>query len=199
MNTIGYKVTFNSSILEIGKEVLMEQLLGAFAMFGIFILIIVLGIYIAISIFLNKFNKLVYGKGTAMAWIPVFNVYLLGKLTINKIVGWSLVICIFLTGTYTITFNGVEKVYTILPGSIKSIVSTLYNLAVLGLLIYAIVKYNRLKKNGVHNNLQQPQQYQQIVSQPQQPVANQMQGTFTQNTNYSNGQDQVNSQNNQDI
>lgn len=43
---------------------------------------------------------------------------------------------------------------------------------------------------------QQVSQYQQPVSQPQQPIANQMQGTFTQNTNYPNGQDQMNNQNN---
>lgn len=43
---------------------------------------------------------------------------------------------------------------------------------------------------------QQVSQYQQSVSQPQQPIANQMQGTFTQNTNYPNGQDQMNNQNN---
>ena len=139
-------------------------------MFGIFILIIVLGIYIAISIFLNKFNKLVYGKGTAMAWIPIFNTYLLGKLAINKIVGWILVICIFLTGTRTTTINGVETTHTILPESINSVVTILYNLATLSLLIYAIIKYNRLKKNGVKNNIQQPQQY-QPVSQPQQFIA----------------------------
>lgn len=190
----------------------MEQLFGTLAMFGIFILIIVLGIYIAISIFLNKFNKLVYGKGTAMAWIPIFNIYLLGKLAINKIVGWILVVCIFLTGTYTTTFNGVETTHTILPENISSVVSTLYNLAILGLLIYAIVKYNRLKKMDVKNNIQQPQQYQQTeqpqinqsqqtqyqqpVSQPQQSVTNQMQSNFTQNANYPNGQGQVNNQNN---
>lgn len=151
----------------------MEQLFGTLAMFGIFILIIVLGIYIAISIFLNKFNKLVYGKGTAMAWIPIFNIYLLGKLAINKIVGWILVVCIFLTGTYTTTFNGVETTHTILAENISSVVSTLYNLAILGLLIYAIVKYNRLKKMDVKNNIQQPQQYQQT----EQPQINQSQQT----------------------
>ena len=35
----------------------MESLLGALAAFGIFILLIVIGIYVAQAIFLNKFNK----------------------------------------------------------------------------------------------------------------------------------------------
>ena len=78
----------------------MENFLAAFAAFGIFIFLIIIGIYVAQAIFLNKFNKLVHGKGTALAWIPICNIYLLGKLTINKIVGWVLVACILITGTY---------------------------------------------------------------------------------------------------
>lgn len=124
----------------------MESLLGAMAGFLIVILLVVLAIYIASAIFLNKFNKLVYGKGTPMCWIPIANIYLLGKLTVNKVVGWILVACVLLTGEYTTTINGVETVHNILPESISSVVSTLYGIAVLGLFIYAIVKYNKIKK-----------------------------------------------------
>ena len=48
------------------------------------LLVIALIIYICTAIFLNKFNKLKYGKGTFMAWIPVFQQYLVGKLAIIK-------------------------------------------------------------------------------------------------------------------
>lgn len=123
------------------------ELLGVLAGFLVIILLITLAIYIGISIFLNKFNKLVYGKGTVMCWIPIANVYLLGKLAINKLVGWILVACLFLTGKYTLTINGVETVYTLLPEVINSIISNLYSITVLILLIYAIVKYNKLKTN----------------------------------------------------
>ena len=152
----------------------MESLLLALFSVAIFFLIIGLAFYIAIAIFLNKFNKLVYGKGTAMAWIPVFNVYLLGKLTVNKLVGWILVICSFLTGTYTTTVNGVETTHTILPKGISSVVSTIYGLAVLGLFIYAIIKYNKLKKEGKVSEQITSQQYtQSTINQqnvPQQPI-----------------------------
>ena len=123
------------------------EVLGALAGFLVVILLIILAIYIAIAVFLNKFNKLVYGKGTAKSWIPIANVYLLGKLTVNKFVGWILVACIILTGRLTITVNGIKTVYTLLPESINSIVSSLYNITVIVLFIYAIVKYNKLKKN----------------------------------------------------
>ena len=119
------------------------QALGTYL---VIILIVVLAIYIAVSIFLNKFNKLVYGTGTALAWIPICNVYLLGKLTFNKIVGWVLVACIFLTASYSTTINGVTKTYTILPSNISDTVEDIYGLAVFILLIYAIIKYNKLKK-----------------------------------------------------
>lgn len=124
----------------------MEELLAALAGFVIIVFVIVIAIYIACARFLSKFNKLVYGKGTALAWIPIANVYLLGKLTINKVAGWVLVACSLLSGTYTTTINGIETTHTILPEGISWLVSTVYSIAVLVLFIYAIIKYNQLKK-----------------------------------------------------
>lgn len=97
-----------------------------------------------------------------MAWIPIFDIYLLGKLTINKLVGWALVICAFLTSTYTTTINGVESSGGILPEGIRNVVSIIYGFVVLGLFIYAIVKYNKLKKEKV-NGVSQQNVYQQPI------------------------------------
>lgn len=123
----------------------MAGLIQMLFAFTIIIFIVIIAVYVVQGIFLNKLNKLIYGKSTPMAWIPIANTYLLGKLTINKTVGWILVACIFLTGTFTTTINGVEKSYTILPENINSIISPLYSLSIIVLLIYAIVKYNKLK------------------------------------------------------
>lgn len=119
-------------------------------LFGIliFVLIIAVAIYILISIFLNKMNKQIYGKGTALAFIPICNIYLLGKLTVGKWLGWILVGCVFLNATFTTEVNGVEKSYTILPASISSLVSGIYSLCVFILFIYAIIKY----KSGKESN-----------------------------------------------
>ena len=128
------------------------------ATYLIIFLVIVIVIYIAIGIFLNKFNKLKYGKGTPMAFIPLVNIYLLGKLTISKPVGLILVFIPLLTGTFTTNINGVENTYTLLPADINSKVNTVYNLVTLGLLIYAIVLYFKLKKeqkNGTYINEQE--------------------------------------------
>ena len=129
---------------------LFEQMLAQVMWLAILILaiiaIFVIGIYVLEGIFLTKFNKLVYKKGTPMAWIPIVNLYLLGKLTFNKIVGWILVIALFLNVRFTVTIGNQTISKSLLPDSIASIFSVVYNLAVLGIFIYAIIKYFNLKK-----------------------------------------------------
>lgn len=121
----------------------------------IIFIIIFIAIYIAVGIFLNKFNKLVYGKGTPMAFIPIVNIYLLGKLTVGKPVGLILVFVPFLTGTLTTNINGVENTYTLLPADISNKISMIVNIVTFGLFIYAIFLYFKLKKeknNGSYEN-----------------------------------------------
>ena len=126
----------------------MEGLAGTLLAFGTIVLVVAIVIYVVMEIELNMLNKIMYGKGTALAWIPICNTYLLGKLTVNKLVGWILAICIFVTGSFTTTVDGVEKVYSLLLANISSTVSTIYGLVVFGLFIYAIVKYNQLKNKS---------------------------------------------------
>ena len=112
---------------------------------GFLFIIFVIVMYVAQSIFLNKFHQLVRGKKTALAWIPICNIYLLGSLTINKIAGWILVACLFLTGIYSLTINGVKTTYSILPPNVGKIVSSLYDIVIFALFIYAIFKYFKIK------------------------------------------------------
>lgn len=77
------------------------------ATWAIVILILIFIIYVVQAIFLSKFNKLKNGYGTAMGLVPIANIYLLGKLTFNKIVGWLLVVLIFSTSTLTIAQKNV--------------------------------------------------------------------------------------------
>ena len=140
---------------------------GIIIIFLILLLALVIGLYIAIATFLNKFNVLVEGRTTALAWIPVCNVYLLGKLAINKIVGWILVASFLLTSTITTEFDGVENTYSILPESVAPIFSIFHSFATIGIFIYAIIKYNNLKKFRFNQQFQQPypQQFQQPYPQ----------------------------------
>lgn len=152
------------------------------------ILIFVIVLYVLQGIFLFKFNKLVYGRGTALAWLPICNIYLLGKLTFNSTVGWCFVVMSFLTTRFSITIDGVEKTYAILPQSICS----LYSVVVLGVFVYAIAKYVELKKS-VSVESQQVQGMTQSQNVVQNNQVNNMQQT--QNIQQSN----QNNINNQDI
>ena len=134
------------------------------ATYLIILLVIVIVIYIVIGIFLNKLNKLKYGKGTPMAFIPFVNIYLLGKLTISKTVGLILVFVPLLTGTFTTNLNGEENTYSILPADISSKINSVVSLVTLGLLIYAIVLYYRLKKEKKSGT--------NVVTQEKSPLVN---------------------------
>lgn len=120
-----------------------DNMLAAFA------ILILIVLYVIQGIVLTKLNKIMNGKGTPMAWIPIANIYLLGKLTINKLAGWGLLVCILLTGTYTITFNNIQRVYTLFPNEIKEKIFIVFDIVTFVLFIYAIYKYFKLKKDKV--------------------------------------------------
>lgn len=146
-------------------------------MLGLMLLLLgsLITIYIVCSKFLSNFNKLKYGKGTILAWLPFTSIYLMGKLAFNNLVGWGLLVICILSSSYTVTVNGVETVQTIAPASIQGPLSKIYPFLNLGVLVCCILKYNKLKKYGVppmkntfvEKNLQ-PVQSQPMV-QPVQP------------------------------
>lgn len=124
----------------------MDGVLQFFMAYTIVFLIIAIAIYVAVGIFLNKLNKLIYGKGTPMAFIPLVNTYLLGKLTVGKPVGLILVFATLITGTFTTNVDGVENSYTLFSADVSSKISTIVNIVIFGLFIYAIFLYFKLKK-----------------------------------------------------
>ena len=152
-------------------------------MLGIMLLLLgsLITIYIVCSKFLSNFNKLKYGKGTILAWLPFTSIYLMGKLAFNELAGWGLLVICILSSSYTVTVNGVETVQTIAPASIQGPLSKIYPFLNLGVLVCCILKYNKLKKYGVppmkntfvEKNLQPVQQNIQSV-QPQ-PAEQQIQ------------------------
>ena len=151
-------------------------------MLGIMLLLLgsLITIYIVCSKFLSNFNKLKYGKGTILAWLPFTSIYLMGKLAFNELAGWGLLVICILSSSYTVTVNGVETVQTIAPASIQGPLSKIYPLLNFGVFVYCIIKYNKLKKSGVppmpktfvEKNLQpvQPQPMVQPIQQNIQSV-----------------------------
>ena len=112
-------------------------------LYGVIVLAILM--YLGISIVLNKLNKVIYKKSTVMAFLPIFNFYLLGKLTVNKIVGWLLVIATLITSSFIVSINGSESTYTILPNSTSAFISAITSVMIIFLFIFAIIKYNKIK------------------------------------------------------
>lgn len=102
----------------------------------ILIILLVLTIeFIIIGIFLNKFNKILYGKGTIIAFIPVAQTYLLGKLSFNKLVGIILAIGSIIP--YLNIMNNYDYIVSI---------GEWIKIAKIGIFIYALIKYNKIKK-----------------------------------------------------
>ena len=134
----------------------LGQLLGTMMIFALVILVIVIVIFIAQAIFLNKLSKLKTGKKSVAAWIPIGNIYAVGKITINKWVGLVVMILYLLSGektaTTSTTINGVtnesSKSFTLLP----RFVGTILSFVILGLYIYAIYQFIMLKKQQKEPN-----------------------------------------------
>ena len=119
----------------------MDNILEMAFMLLVITAIVLIIIYIILGIYLNKLNYILYGKKTPMAWIPIVNIYLLGKLTFNKIVGWILIGCMFLQSETTVTINGVSKTSSFLPENIKEPFSKVFSIVCVLLIIYSIIKY----------------------------------------------------------
>lgn len=102
----------------------------------VIVIAILLLIHIMLAITLNKLNKNKYQKSTPMSWLPIFNIYLLGKLAIHKVFGIILIISMVLGIKITIPTNGEESVYG-LPDNIRNIIN-IVNIS-LFLLFFVIV------------------------------------------------------------
>ena len=139
----------------------MESVIfSGFAFIGAFliaILILIIIMYVFMGVFLGKLNKLIYGKGTPMAWIPLLNTYLMGKLVVNKVFGIILVIIPFIisfipgadiSNTHTTIQNGVQTTVST-STSLNTILLLIYSLVCLVIFVLAVVKYFKLKKNRV--------------------------------------------------
>lgn len=96
------------------------KLSGMGIAFLLVLALIVIVIYVIQALFLNYYNKYLTGKSTWLAWVPIGNIYLLGKIVYNDILGWGLVAF----GIFT---------------SFNDNFSTIYNFILIGCYVYAVV------------------------------------------------------------
>ena len=140
----------------------LMTMLGAFLIVFLFIFVL---IYVLISLLLYKLHKIIYGKGTVLAWIPILSIYVLGKVTFeSKIVGIALLLMYFLTLTIETTVNGVTTTHSLLPSNILSTFQYIYSIVTILLLLYAIFEYFNLKKGGnINLNGNLPKKKKQVI------------------------------------
>ena len=105
-------------------------------------LVPILSFYIAVGILVNRFSFLLYGKKNHLAWLPFYQIYLLGKLVINQLVGWVLGIGGVFYCLIIFSVNENSKAFTIVYSNYVSF----YSIVIVGVYIYAIFKYRKLKK-----------------------------------------------------
>lgn len=114
--------------------------------FVILVLSFVFIVYIILGVVLTKLNKKIYGKATILAWLPFFNIYLLGKLTIGRLMGFVLVFFSLLGTRYEFSNDGNTVIYVIIPDFLRPYYLVFTALIIISLFICAIVKLNKLSK-----------------------------------------------------
>ena len=125
-------------------------LLGGFFLILIFILL--LPYYILTSLLLYSYNKRAYGKGTALAWIPILRIYLFGKYAFSDTIG---VILFFAVIFFNLTFelNLGNEIIKYPPFEIPY-ASTVTAIFFIVCIVITIINYFKLRKGIIPNTLQ---------------------------------------------
>lgn len=99
-------------------------------------------LYVIFSSILSKANKTIYEEKNIFAWIPIFNLYLLGKIAINKIIGVILVLIEFLIGFLC----SIPYFQNVIPSYIVDILSLVFIFVIIILFFIVLAKYFKIKK-----------------------------------------------------
>lgn len=123
----------------------MQETSSFLYFFLIMLIVVVMICYVALAIFLTNFSKKIEGKPNIMAWIPFSNIYLLGKLTFSKDVGYGLLALLILSCTLTLKIDRMTIILS-LPSILQMILGAAFAGAFVAVLIFGIRKYEKLKK-----------------------------------------------------
>ena len=107
-------------------------------------------IYSVISVFINKLSDAVKGKTTILSWIPPFNVYLLGELVVNKIIG--ILLSILLLFGIIIVIPNIEFISNVIPKEMVLPYLIVYVVIIIILLLIGKSKLNRIIREGTSND-----------------------------------------------
>ena len=115
----------------------MQETSSFLYFFLIMLIIVVMICYVALAIFLTNFSKKIEGKPNIMAWIPFSNIYLLGKLTFSKDVGYGLLALLILSCTLTLKIDRMTIILS-LPSILQMILGAAFAGAFVAVFIFYI-------------------------------------------------------------
>ena len=110
--------------------------------------LILFSIISTFAVFLNRINNIKYGKTTIIAWIPILNIYLLGKLAINVVVGFLLMIALLFGICISFNIKGLESIHNILPKEYVLPYQIVFGVIFIILIIVAQFKLAKMVRNG---------------------------------------------------
>ena len=109
--------------------------------------------YSMVSVLINKLNDVIHGKTTVFAWLPITNVYLLGKLVVNKIIGILLAVLLLYGIILVIDIPSLEVLQTLkLPASYVVPYFAIYALMIFLLVVVGKSKLNKIIREGTGND-----------------------------------------------
>lgn len=114
----------------------------------IIICLVLFGIYSMFAVFLNNVNNVKYGKPTILAWIPGFNIFLLGRLAIHWIIGILLAVALFFGVCISFNISGLETIHNLLPSEYVLPYQIAYGVIIVILALVAKAKYNKIVREG---------------------------------------------------
>ena len=100
-------------------------------------------VYSMIAVFLNNLHNRKYGHTTILAWIPIFNIFLLGKMTIHWIVGIILALLFMFGICISFDIKGLETIHNLLPK--EYVLPYQIGIGVIILILFIVAKF-KLKK-----------------------------------------------------
>jgi hypothetical protein len=114
----------------------------------IIICLLLFGLYSMFAVFLNKVSNVKYGKPTILAWIPVLNIFLLGRLAIHWIVGILLVLALLFGVCVSFDISGLESIHNLLPSDYVIPYQIAFAVIIVIMAIIAKAKYNKIVRSG---------------------------------------------------
>ena len=123
--------------------------------------IIVLLAYVGLGAFLQCFMKLKKQRNSGLAFVPVYQFYLLGKFAINKAVGWVLIIAFFAIELIDFVIDSemlwwrMEDTQEALQHFVAGPLTTIYWVAIIVIFIIALTKYLQARAVALHERREQ--------------------------------------------